>query len=146
MHTNILKVKNTDAHTLCHSPLPTTLWHTDWLILWWACLWHTDCVTLQQQRPPRLPPLAAPPCIHAVFSTEALALSLPPPPVPPLEDGNEGQKEGDGKRMCVGHGEGSWPHSVFGSMEDMNWFLHLLTPSFCFTFSSGFFFAFHKSG
>lgn len=79
--TNIPSVVNTGAQA-CATPR-SMLWHTDWLILWWACLWHTDCATLQQERPPPPPPsplppsLPAPPCIYAVFSREALA-HLPP--------------------------------------------------------------------
>lgn len=106
-HANTARVKNTGAHAC--APPHHTLWHTDWLILWWACLWHTDCATLQQQRPPHPPPsplppsLSAPPCIHAVFSREALALHAPLPSS--LEDENEGQEEKDGKRMCGGRRE-----------------------------------------
>lgn len=85
--TSIPKAINTDA---CTSATPHhTLWHTDWLIPWWARLWHTDCATLQQQRPPSplSPSLPAPPCIHAVFSREALPHIPPSISTPPSSSG-----------------------------------------------------------
>lgn len=70
-----------------------------------------SATTTETARPPFLlpapslsPSLSAPPCIHAVFSREALALHLLPPLLP-LEDVNEGQEEKYGKRMCGGHRE-----------------------------------------
>lgn len=86
-HANTARVKNTDAHAC--APPHHTLWHTDWLILWWACLWHTDCATLQQQRPPPLlPPLCLLPSRPPLVSMQFLAEKpLPSTPHPPFSSG-----------------------------------------------------------
>ena len=127
-HTHTHTVTNIDAHA-CATPIRTH-WHTDWLILWWACLWHTDCATLQQQSPPPLPPpLHLPPSQPPLVSMQFLAekpLPCIPPPLPPLEDRNEGQEEKDGKRMCGGHREETWPPSVLGNVKDICCFFPLV--------------------
>lgn len=78
-HTNIPGVINTDKHA-CATP-HHTVWHTDWLILWWARLWHTDCAvtTTETALPPSLClPLFQPPLVSMQFLAEKL-LPIPPP-------------------------------------------------------------------
>lgn len=76
---------NTDAHA-CATP-HSTLWHTDWLILWWACLWHTDCYTTTTET--ALPPPSPLPSVPVSLSWPPLVsmqfLAEKPLPISPLQ-------------------------------------------------------------
>lgn len=79
------------THRFCDGPVSDTL---------------TALTTTEAERPPPPPPPLAPPCIHAVFSREALARipHLFCPLLPPLEDGNEdeGQEQKKKKKHKTG--------------------------------------------
>lgn len=135
-----------------HVPLPSA--RTDTLTGWFCDGPVSDTLTVLRYNnrvrppPPHLPP-TQPPLVSMQFLAEK-PLPCIPPPLPPLEDGNEGQEEKDGKRMCGGHREETWPHSVLGNVKDICCFFRLdslivfvfisSTHSFCvyvfFTFPS----------
>lgn len=117
-HTHRGSVVNTGAQAV---PLPrSSLWHTDWLIVWWACLWHTDCAMLSPERdrlslrppPPPVPHTGRPPLVSMQFLAERGAPL--PAPLPPLvwrmATRMRGKKESRTGRGCV-EGRGRWSHS-----------------------------------
>lgn len=130
--TSIPKAINTDA---CASATPHhTLWHTDWLIPWWARLWHTDCATLQQQRPPSplSPSLPRPPLVSMQFLAEQPFLIPPFHLYSPfllwrLEMRMGGRRKRTGGECVKGTVR---PHSFLGSTEASFCFSHKCLISF----------------
>lgn len=106
-------VVNTRAQAV---PLPhSSLWHTDWLIVWWARFWHTDCATLSPERdrlslrPPSSIPLSGrPPLVSMQFLGEREAPCLPPP-----SSSSGGWQQGWGARREAGQAEWDDLHLQF---------------------------------
>lgn len=108
-----------------HTRVPLPSARTDTLTGWFCDGPVSDTLTVlrynNRVRPPPPStslPLSQPPLVSMQFLAEK-PLPCIPPPLPPLEDGNEGQEEKDGKRMCGGHREETWPRSVLGNVKDI---------------------------